>query len=234
MTSTAKRSYSPTIDDIRQFNIKRQRILNEFEGLSLSSASASSPSSKPKPSSSKHKEYIPDIEEFLINNQDDQDILESSKHIDIDNQDSAHWIIPNSIISIPGVDSKQVEFSYDRLKSRKLFENRYNIKNHDQYITNDEILYDYEILRYWSLMKYIKSPSLYIYEHWKNWYFNDCVTHLKHDHRIEMLPDDYAGEIDLTNDIQDYDNDLMIDDDDDQNSTSYNGNPSLTDEMDID
>lgn len=227
--ATTKRSYSPTIDDIRQYNIKRQRLLNDLDSLSLSSDSQqSSQSSTPRAQSSKNTEYIPDIEEFLINNQDDQDVLESSKHLlDLNTDDVDNWIIPNSVTKIPELNSRDVKFSLDRLQSRKKFALRYNKFNNrglhsngaDIDITNDQILYDYETLRYWSLIKFIPNPWWVIYKNWEIWYFNVHKLNelnnqlLENNNRIEMLPDDYEGRVDITNDenLMNDDNDFMID-----------------------
>lgn len=242
MMSTAKRSYSPTIEDIRQYNIKRQRILNDFETLSLSQQHQQVPTT---PSSTRHTEYIPDIEEFLVNNQDDQDILDASRNIvDLNTEDREKWIIPTSIVKIPGVTSKQAEFSYDRLQSRKKFELRFNKFHTGDYrnssmqnITNDEILYDYEVLKYWSLVKFVRDPWSLVYQVWEMWYFNVYKLHelgeVLDSGRIEMLPDDYSGVVDLSNKeavVVDNDNDLMINEGEDYDSDSFDDDPGYSSE----
>lgn len=222
--TTTKRSFSPTIEDIRQYSIKRQKLLSDLENLSLSQPNNDSmniDSLEPdQPKSTKYKEYITDIDEFLLHNQDDQDILESSRHLlDLESADIQNLVIPNSITKIP-LDNDDAKFSFDRVEGRKKFDYRYNKFNHESpgSTTNDEILYDYEVLRYWSLIKYIRDPLHVVYKVWERWYFNvyklDELSRGLNSDRIEMLPDDYTGKVDLTNggDVLDEDDDLMIDD----------------------
>lgn len=225
MMTTTKRSFSPTIDDIRQYSIKRQRLLSDLENLTLTSQpSADSMNidsqSSHTPQSTKYKEYITDIDDFLLQNQDDQDILESSRHLlDLESADIQNLIIPNSVTRVP-LSNENAKFSFDRVEGRKKFEYKYNKFNHDspRIITNDEILYDYEVLRYWSLMKYIRDPLHIVYKVWERWYFNvyklEEMSRGLNSDRIEMLPDDYTGRVDITNggDVIDEDDDLMIDD----------------------
>jgi hypothetical protein len=91
--STKKRAFSPTINDIRQFNIKRQRVLENFDSLDLTDSQTIPPCEHKKPISTQYKEYIPSIDEFLLLNQDDRDVLESSRHIEFYTDDEL--IIPD-------------------------------------------------------------------------------------------------------------------------------------------
>ncbi|KAH3685834.1 hypothetical protein WICPIJ_003193 [Wickerhamomyces pijperi] len=94
-TPTNKRSYTPSVDEIRQYNVKRCKLFSSFGSLSLdgtrNSSSKSSleditisnqyPRSKKR---SSNVEIIDDIDEYLIQNQTDEEIISSNKQYFVD------------------------------------------------------------------------------------------------------------------------------------------------------
>lgn len=236
-----KRTYSPTIDDIRQHNIKRFRLLSDFNSLNLSGNDDASQSPSPLPSTSapaplsslrfikidKNKEYIPDIDEFLVQNQEDGDIIESSKRIpDLQTIDPDHIVIPGHIVSnafkLTGFDS---QLSFERVRARRNFEKRYGKRNNDlekrkwdTYVSNREIVEDFTMLKFFGLVKYY-DPIYLIYKIWESWYLN--VFKLREFDNLFNKADGYKpglGEIDGRNRFGESDDDLMIDDDYDENN----------------
>lgn len=240
-----KRSYSPTIEDIRQHNIKRFRLLSDFGSLNISnthlSHSKSSHSSQVIGSKEKdkNKEYIPDIDEFLIHNQDDDDIIQSSRLItDLQTVDPDHIVIPNRVISNTlKLSNFESQWCFERVKARKDFERKYKWSGNDDdkrkkkggvYVSNHEILQDFVMAKQFGLVKYYNPPYL-IYKTWENWYSN--VFKLR---EFESLFDNNdnvlaANEINGQSRISEINDDLMIDDNGDDNDEDND-----EDMMDID
>lgn len=169
MSRIQKRSYSPTIDDLRQYNIKRQRLLDDLEALNLSASASPKPYEAVQPKSTPTIEYIPDIDEFLLMNQDDRDVLESSKHItDIQSTDPGLIVIPEGITRIKGLSQHDANVSVERILAKRGMN---GAPLHSGTVTSEEILLDYEIRMNWSLVKYV-PPSQVVYQHWERWWMN--------------------------------------------------------------
>ncbi|CCH44415.1 hypothetical protein BN7_3979 [Wickerhamomyces ciferrii] len=207
-----KRSYSPSIDDIRQYNIKKQRILDDLDNLSLGNKTPRT--NNPQPISTRDREFIPDIDDFLVHNQDDQDILESSSEVlDLEHYNNSQLLIPKSLTKLNKISYNDAKFSFERILNRKKFNQKLEGFQGNLQISNDDILWDNEILKFWSLIKYWE-PNLMIYQIWEVWYFNVYKLNQfdeEFQSRIEMLPDDYP--VDQNHPMEDQeDQDLMIDD----------------------
>lgn len=207
-----KRSFSPSIDDIRQFNVKKQHILKDLSELSLDNDSNNEVKDIEMPSEhdiNNNIERIDDIDDYLLHNQSDEDILNQSRHI-IDPNDLDKIIIPAKLLSkLPIKLSKEDEkFSIDRLMSQRRFQQKYNAAggkgdNKNIVITNEDIMNDMLRLKYQSLLKEY-DPSGMLYKKWCDWYYNEHKLREMEDqfnNRIEVLPDDYSGKIDLSNEV---------------------------------
>lgn len=156
-----KRSYSPTIDEIRQFNIKKFKLLDDLNNLSLSNAK------KPEVkilNKDPNVEIIPNIEEFLIQNQSDRDVIESTNEM----------LLDANKIEIP------VDLEYDDEFLKYL-----NSK--------DEIFYNYYTKKKFNLVKYF-NPFELVYKIWERWYFQvfklNQLNELMND---EKIPNNYGN-----------------------------------------
>lgn len=227
-----KRSFTPTIDDLRKHNIKRFRLLSDFSSLNIgsnqtttfttyNSRSSSCPASSASPvmdiDDTKDKIYIHDIEEFLIENQDDEDVLETSRLIaDLHDLDPERVVIPKNVIAKPFRLSKfDTQFSLERVKGRRRFQHKY--RNQDEasesdvmrkkrasnYISNLEIFEDFTNLRYYGVVVY-QNPQMLVYNVWRMWWLvintHMCCEAIQFDNHVQPeIADD----------------DIMIDDDGD-------------------
>lgn len=161
MVHTHKRSFSPTIDDIRQFNIKRQRVLEDFDLLELRHSNRSPPSELNRPLSSQHTEFIPDIDEFLLLNQDDRDVLESSRLVqDFDYEalkDVENLVIPD--LTLVPLTKEQLKRSVSSVRSS------------GNSLSMTSVLEEFDKLEHWCLVPY-KAAQLVVYEHWAKYWID--------------------------------------------------------------
>lgn len=148
-------SSAPTIDDIRQYNIKRQRVLEDFSLLELQNSGRLSPSQIHRPISSAHKEYIPSIDEFLLLNQDDADVLESSKYIDDFNAVEADQLVIPDLSLIP-------------MTKAQLRQRIGKVRSSDDRRSLEDIIRECDIMMNWALVPYV-DYRLNVYQHWVRW-----------------------------------------------------------------
>lgn len=141
-----KRKYSPSVDEIREYNVKRSKLFNSFGSLSLQNNENSTGSSSSLqsdidinddeyPTANKkgnHIEVIDDIDEYLIQNQSDEEVIQNNKQFFFD---------------LPQLQNK------DNALLNERWTQSFNSK-----LYND-----------WSLVKY-NDPWSLIYQHWKQWY----------------------------------------------------------------
>ncbi|KAH3667885.1 hypothetical protein WICMUC_005163 [Wickerhamomyces mucosus] len=213
-----KRSHTPTIEEIRQFNIKRSKIIENLSHLSLD---------KQQPSSPSNVEVINDIDEYLIRNQTDEEIIQTNNHI--------HFNIPNKeYIPSAGWDRKYAQDYYLQWSLIKYHEPWRYIKR----VWENWWINDYRLKLFYKQLyvdDYIPEPRIYEIENDEdeqnimvddsdyvqpsNYY--DYSTNISYDIPIETQRKKFINENAYGNY---YDNELMNDEVRNYEGNSDNGN----------